>query len=67
MEPIQSASIGAIGYDPRTRELYIDFLQTGRYIYQNVPQEVYDGLMMSGSKGAYLHNQIKPRYHWIRA
>lgn len=63
---VDSSSIRSIGYDEDTRELHIAFHDTGRYVYSNVPKHIYDGLMMAGSKGAYMHNTVKGRYEHKR-
>jgi hypothetical protein len=55
---VESSVIAAAGYDPERRTLYIVF-NTGRvYEYQDVPVEIYEGLMAAGSKGKFLNEQI---------
>jgi len=43
-------------------ELHIRFLKSGDYVYRNVPQDVFDGLMNADSKGSYFNRMIKPVY-----
>jgi len=60
--PVESSSIKHIGYDPETKELHVTFHDTGKYVYHNVPQETYDGLMASSSKGKFLHHNVKKQH-----
>jgi hypothetical protein len=59
--PVTSSNIMSVGYDPATRTLEVAY-STGVYQYAEVPPEVHLGLMGAGSKGRYLHTQVKPRY-----
>ena len=58
MHTVESSNIRAIGYDPTTQRLDIEF-KLGTYQYSNVPQEVFDTLMAADSKGSYLNAVIK--------
>jgi hypothetical protein len=58
LKGVDSSVIAAAGYDPERRALYVVF-NTGRvYEYQDVPAEIYDGLMAAESKGKFLNEQI---------
>ena len=63
---VDSSSIKTIGYDNEAKELHVTFHDTGRYVYHNVPPSVHEGLMMSGSKGQFIHQQIKNRFGFTR-
>ena len=59
---VESSMIHAVGYDEQTRRLEIVF-NTGRvYCYQDVPREVYEGLMTAESKGSYMHSYVIDTY-----
>ena len=61
---VDSTSIASIGYEPRRRELEVEFRQSGGvYRYFDVPSEKYAELMAAGSKGAYLNQVFKPKGH----
>jgi hypothetical protein len=60
MNYVDSSNIEAIGYDRDAMELHIQFLKTGLYVYHDVPQEVFDDLLASDSKGSYFNRNIKP-------
>jgi hypothetical protein len=59
---VDSSMIYAVGYDPETQTLEVVFNRTGVYIYEGVPQEVYDGLLAADSKGSYMRAYIIAMY-----
>lgn len=59
MTPVTSSNLAAVGYDPDSNQLFIQFLNGSMYMYSGVPQEVYDGIMSAGSKGSFFHHNIK--------
>lgn len=62
MIQVNSSAIFAVGYDPQTARMQINFAQGHTYDFCRVPQHVYDGLMRSSSKGTYYNDHIKDRY-----
>jgi hypothetical protein len=66
---VSSSNLKAVGYDPSTKTLEIEFLNGGLYQYSNVPQNIYDGLMLASSHGQYFDSHIKKGgfpYHKLR-
>lgn len=60
---VRSSAITAIGYDPSTRRLSIQFKgQARRYDFCGVPEHIYSGLMHASSKGRYYDQHIRNRY-----
>jgi hypothetical protein len=58
-----SAVIGKIAYDPAQRHLAIDFRTNGRrYVYFDVPPEVYDEFRHAFAKGSFFNRRIRDRY-----
>ena len=57
----------SVGYDAESSILEIEFSSGKIYRYADVPQNVYRGLMSSGSKGRYFEEQIDGAYHYYRA
>ncbi|PSL25434.1 KTSC domain-containing protein [Chitinophaga ginsengisoli] len=49
-------------YDRDTATLRIIFVSGLVYDYKNVPEEVYEAMKRSGSKGIYLNKHIKGHY-----
>ena len=59
MVPVQSSAIKAVGYDPQTHHLFIDFgLGENIYSYCNVPVDLYDGMMAAKSTSGYFHQWL---------
>ena len=57
--PVQSSIIFAIGYDPETRTMEIDFKTGAVYQYEQVPPELHKDFMESSSKGTFFHFNFK--------
>lgn len=59
---VQSKDLSIIGYDAKKEELEVTFKNGGVYVYQNVPEVVYQALMLSQSHGLYFNQHIKDKY-----
>ncbi|MCG6117265.1 MAG: KTSC domain-containing protein [Aquimonas sp.] len=46
--------------------LEIEFIRGAVYQYSNVPLGIYEGIMMSDSKGKYFHANIKNAYSYMK-
>lgn len=58
-----SSNVDAISdRDPLTGDFEIAFRGGSVYVHRSVPQELYDGLMASGSKGGYYAKHLKGRF-----
>ncbi len=69
MPYVQSTALARISYDDAAHTLRATFRESGRtYVYEDVPQELYDGLIFSDSIGAYFNAHIRDRFafHEIR-
>lgn len=64
--PVASSDLRAVGYDPASQTLEIEFHSGGIYQYYGVPQAIYHALMAAGSHGSYFHAHIKDHYAWRR-
>lgn len=64
--PVSSSNVAAVGYDPVTQTLEVEFLTGSVYQYFDVPQAVYAELMSAPSKGECLHRTIKFSYRYAR-
>ena len=56
---VTSTDIHSVGYDVDSQVLEVEFHKGGTYQYFNVPQHIYDDLMVSESKGKYFNLHIK--------
>ena len=59
---VTSSNIQGIGYDPTTKELFVEFKGRSRYKYSGVQQEDYEDFMSAPSKGSYFADNIKDAY-----
>lgn len=60
MISVCSSNISSIGYTGDS--LYIQFHKGGTYVYFNVPEAVYRGLLDASSHGRYFYDNIKGSY-----
>jgi hypothetical protein len=60
--PVSSSNIKAIGYDPESQLLEVEFNQGAVYEYRLVPAAVHQALMSAGSIGQYFAANIKGQY-----
>ena len=60
MHYVQSSNVESVGYDAELMELHVRYLSSATiYVYLNVPQQIYDELMVAPSKGSYLARCVK--------
>lgn len=57
--PAVSSNVAEYAYDYEFRRLFIRFKSGAGYAYEDVPQQVWDGLLRAGSKGQYVFYQIR--------
>ena len=63
MPYVQSSALARVSYDDATHTLCATFRQSGRtYVYQDVPQEIYDKLMVADSMGGYFNACIRDHF-----
>ncbi len=53
-------------YDPASETLEIEFQKTGVYQYLNVPQFMWDRLMMADSVGKFFNAEIKNAFPCVK-
>jgi hypothetical protein len=56
---VSSTSLASVGYDPSQKILEIEFNNGRVYLYQNVPEEIYEQLMSAESHGSYFNQHIR--------
>ena len=64
--PVSSSNIAAIGYDPDTQTLEVEFNNGSIYQYFDVPQSVHEALMSAESAGRFLNARIRGRYRYAK-
>lgn len=60
--PVTSGAIAAVGYDPSTNALEIEYVSGDVYRYSMVPASVYRDLLAAPSVGAFVNREVKPHY-----
>jgi hypothetical protein len=58
--PVVSSNIAAIAY--ADGELFVEYIDSGTYMYRIVPEQVFDGLCQADSKGKFMNVEVKPFY-----
>jgi hypothetical protein len=58
MIPVTSSNLKAIGYEPDSATLVIEFKNGSAYEYYDVPQFEFDGLRGASSHGTYANENI---------
>jgi hypothetical protein len=58
-----STVIRRFAYDSDRQELWIEFVNGHRYVYEAVPDSVADALRCAFAKGVYFNSRIRDRFH----
>lgn len=58
MKKVKSSNIRQVGYDSKTKKLFVSFRSGGMYEYDAIPQATFDGLEKAQSIGSYLHKTV---------
>jgi hypothetical protein len=62
----ESSMIQGLSYDPDRQTLGIVFRDSGRYLYDGVPEPVFAAFCRAPSAGTFFNAQIKGRYGFRR-
>lgn len=69
---VESSNVQAIGYDPKRKYLYIQFLPSENtkwgevYRYFNVPEQIYNRFLKAPSKGIFVWANIRDKYSYAK-
>ena len=66
LQPINSSSLAAIGYDADTQTLTVEFRKSGTYEFFEVPESIYQELMSAGSHGEYFGRNVRGKYRYAK-
>lgn len=64
--PVSSSNIVSVGYDSNTMTLEVEYKGASVYQYFDVPESMYQALMQSDSKGAFMHANVKDAYRYTK-
>jgi hypothetical protein len=62
----QSSIIDRVTFDDEASRLCISFRQTGKYVYDDVPDTLFDALCRAASVGTFFNEHIKGRFRCRR-
>ena len=62
MRPVQSSNIDAVGYNPETREMRIQFKGGGKYAFHGISPEQHKALVNAPSVGGHFAAHIRPKF-----
>ena len=57
-----STAISYFRYDAGKRELQVTFVTGRRYVYADVPPEIFEAFRTAFSKGTFFNREIRDRY-----
>ena len=63
---VSSNNIRAVGYDPSTSTLEVEFTTGSIYQYHCVPQEEFDAMINAASKGKYFGANIRNKSTFVK-
>jgi hypothetical protein len=61
---VDSSAIAEVEYDTEASRLRVVFTSGAEYEYEDVPQDVYAGLLDADSVGRYFIDNIRDRYEF---
>ncbi len=64
--PVVSSNLRSVGYDPSSKTLEIEFNLGRVHQYHDVPQTIYEQLMVASSHGKFFHVHIRNVYGYSK-
>jgi len=59
MTPVESSNIKAVGYDPESQVMRVEFHSGGVYDHHKVSPEVHDAILKASSHGKHYNLHIR--------
>jgi hypothetical protein len=63
---VPSSVIRSFSYSANNSELSITFVSGRRYVYIDVPQDVFDAFKAATSKGSFFNQEIRDCYNCLQ-
>jgi len=63
---VVSSSIASVGYDAATMTMEVEFNRGDLYQYFDVPEHIYQGLLLSESCGRFFHTNVRDLYRFAK-
>ncbi|NJL62591.1 MAG: KTSC domain-containing protein [Methylacidiphilales bacterium] len=64
LQQVESSMVQAVGYDEGLKTLEVVFSNGKTYKYFQVPQEIYEQLLVAESKGSYMRDAVIDCYQY---
>lgn len=64
MTYVDSSNLEQVGYDSEQMELHVVFKDGSHYVYESVPEHIYEQLLDASSKGSFLNREVKNVYQY---
>lgn len=61
-----SSNVARISYDSTNSTLEVEFLNGSIYQYYDVASNIWEDFKNAGSKGQFIHQQLKGQYRYAR-
>jgi hypothetical protein len=59
LKPVKSSAVNAIGHDPATNSLHVEYASGARYVYDGVTADHHRAVVGFGSVGKNLNSLVK--------
>jgi len=59
-----STAIRFISYDEDAERLSVTFITGRRYVYEQVPKDVFEAFLSASSRGGFFNSEIRDRYDY---
>ena len=66
LHPVKSSNIKAVGYDPATKTLRVQFHSSGSYDFHQVAEHHHGKLMQADSPGKYFQAHIRHSHDFTK-
>jgi ADP-ribosylglycohydrolase len=67
LRPVVSSAVAATGYDEAAEEAYVEFIESGTYVYERVPRAIWQAFEAADSKGGFVNDVLKPFFPYRKA
>lgn len=62
MKPVESSNVKAVGYDPQSRVMHVQFHSGNHYSYADVPPATHEALVKADSVGKHFNQHVMGKY-----
>lgn len=67
LKPVTSSNIKAIGHDPQTNELHVQYHSGDTYIYSGVSAAKHEAALTADSIGKFINTNVKGAHQFRKA